>query len=190
MLQKRLSNTRIGSVEQQPVNLGLAAGPNGRVTPKRESLGLQVTLYANIVERTITNGGEALGRKVEQSVGPVLVLTGTIPVDLHLMSENSEEMRASLGVNVPQIDPLPAMNQEKKSEDPWSNLEESALYVGISTSTLYKYSSQRKIESRKVGGRLQFRKSELDGFLEKQIRPARKGRSSQGIISPALCSGK
>jgi excisionase family DNA binding protein len=107
-------------------------------------------------------------------------------VDLKLVPEASQHAAGSPLL----IDLQPATYTAKGAEDQWSDLEQSARYLGISTSTLYKYSSQRKIECRKIAGKLQFRQSELDEFLKKQIRPARKGRNSRSIIPPALCSGK
>lgn len=76
------------------------------------------------------------------------------------------------------------------AEDQWLTLNEAAEFVGISTSTLYKYASQGKIESRKLAGRLQFRRSVLDGFMDKHVRPARHGPQLRSIISTALGSGR
>lgn len=75
-------------------------------------------------------------------------------------------------------------------EDPWLKHADAAEYLGISKSTLYKYACQQKIECRKLGGRLEFRRSVLDDFKEKQVRPARCKHRSRCIIAPALSSGK
>jgi excisionase family DNA binding protein len=151
---------------------------------------LQVTVYANVFRHAATNGEDIPGEGDRHSSQSVLLFAGTVPVDLKVRPNASADAAEPARLVVQQNDLLPAGHTVKGAEDPWSDLEQSARYLGISTSTLYKYSSQRKIESRKLAGRLQFRQSELDEFLEKQIRPARKGRGSPSIISPALCSGK
>ena len=75
------------------------------------------------------------------------------------------------------------------SEDPWLRHPEAANYLGISKSTLYQYACQRKIECRKLGGRLEYRRSTLDRFKDFQVRrPHEWFRRS--IISTALGSGK
>ena len=72
---------------------------------------------------------------------------------------------------------------------PWLKHAEAADYLGISKSTLYQYTSQQKIECRKLGGRLEYFRSTLDRFKDQQIRPAR--RLMRGSIIPtALGSGK
>ena len=65
----------------------------------------------------------------------------------------------------------PAGPRIVQCDDPWLALGEAAQHMGISTSTLYKYASQGKIESRKLAGRLQFRRSLLDRFMAEQVRP-------------------
>ena len=57
-------------------------------------------------------------------------------------------------------------------------------------STLYQYASQKKIECRKLGGRLEYHRSTLDQFKDQQIRPAHRWFSPRSIIPPALGSGK
>ncbi len=168
------------ATERRQVQPASAGGPDGRPTLETGSLSLQVTVYANMLQHTAKNGGDGHASR------SVLLFAGTIPVDLNLVPEASRPGGGGPGL----IDLQPATQVEKGGGDPWSDLQQSAHYLGISTSTLYKYSSQGRIECRKVAGKLQFRKSELDGFLKKQIRPARKGRNSPSIIPPALCSGK
>jgi excisionase family DNA binding protein len=77
-----------------------------------------------------------------------------------------------------------------RAEDQWLDLSHAAEFVGVSTSTLYKYTSHGKIEFGKLAGRLQFRRSVLEGFMEKQVHPARNGPQLRSIISAALGSGK
>jgi excisionase family DNA binding protein len=84
----------------------------------------------------------------------------------------------------------PAGPRIVESDDPWLALGDAAQHLGISTSTLYKYASQGKIESRKLAGRLQFRRSALDRFMEEKVRPARHVTRPRSIIAAALGSGK
>jgi len=87
--------------------------------------------------------------------------------------------------SAPSIVPL-----QKDPGDPWFKHAAAAEYLGISKSTLYQYACQQKIECRKLGGRLEYRRSTLDQFKDRQIRPARRWVSGQGIMSAALGSGK
>jgi excisionase family DNA binding protein len=58
----------------------------------------------------------------------------------------------------------------------WLPHPEAAQCLGISTTTLYRYAEQGKIESRKIGNRLEYRRSALDQFKEQHVRPARRPR--------------
>jgi excisionase family DNA binding protein len=70
----------------------------------------------------------------------------------------------------------------------WLTHSEAAGYLGVAISTLYRYAEQERIEYRKLGNRLEYRRSSLDRFKENQIRPPRRARS-RGIITPTLGSG-
>jgi excisionase family DNA binding protein len=70
----------------------------------------------------------------------------------------------------------------------WLTHSEAACYLGVAISTLYRYAEQERIECRKLGNRLEYRRSSLDRFKENQIHPARRARS-RGIITPTLGSG-
>jgi excisionase family DNA binding protein len=190
MANKAFSNGLHRAAPRRQIEQLSGVGTDGRTIPEPGSLSLQVTVYANVLGHTVANEENMLGEVDRHSSQSVLLFAGTVPVDLKLMPNASADTVEPTQLTVQQNHlPLPT-HTVKGAEDPWCDLEQSARYLGISTSTLYKYSSQRKIESRKIAGRLQFRRSELDEFLEKQIRPARKGRISPGIISTALCSGK
>ena len=73
--------------------------------------------------------------------------------------------------------------------DPWLTHSEAADYLGVAKSTLYRFVCEGRIETRKIGGRLEYRRLTLDKFKEHQIRPARRSRT-RGIITPTLGSGK
>ncbi len=72
--------------------------------------------------------------------------------------------------------------------DSWLPHVEAAKFLGVSISTLYRYACQKRIEARKLGGRLEYRRSTLDKFKNQQIRPAQCSRA-RGIITPTLGSG-
>ena len=78
----------------------------------------------------------------------------------------------------------------RSDPDPWLKHPEAAGYLGIATSTLYRYACQQKIESRKLCGRLEYRRSSLDKFKDLQIRPPAHWPSRGRIIPSALGSGK
>lgn len=93
-----------------------------------------------------------------------------------------------------QVRPDPAntanLSLERSPKDFWLKHAEAAKYLGVSTSTLYQYACQQKIECRKLAGRLEYRRSALDQFKDHQIRPAHRWFSRRGIIQPTLGSGK
>jgi Helix-turn-helix domain len=94
------------------------------------------------------------------------------------------------------VDPVPETSATlptvapRSDSDPWLKHPEAAEYLGIATSTLYRYACQQKIESRKLCGRLEYRRSILDRFKDLHIRPATRWPSSGRIIPSALGSGK
>jgi excisionase family DNA binding protein len=75
-------------------------------------------------------------------------------------------------------------------EDPWLQQTEAATYLGVSKSTLYQYACKRKIEYRKLGGRLEYRRSTLDRFKDLQVRRTHEWFPKKSIITTALGSGK
>lgn len=50
----------------------------------------------------------------------------------------------------------------------WSNVE-AAEYLGLTPGTLRVWVSKKKIPYVKVGGKVRFRKSDLDGFLDANL---------------------
>jgi excisionase family DNA binding protein len=61
----------------------------------------------------------------------------------------------------------------------WLTHPEAAKCLGISTTTLYRYAEQQRIEFRKIGNRLEYRRSALDQFKEQHVRPARRLRRQE-----------
>ncbi len=84
----------------------------------------------------------------------------------------------------------PTLPLQRDFDDRWFKHAEAAEYLGISKSTLYQYACQQKIERRKLGGRLEYRRSILDQFKDQQIRPAHRWFSRGSIMPAALGSGK
>jgi predicted DNA-binding transcriptional regulator AlpA len=81
------------------------------------------------------------------------------------------------------------LNQSAR-EDSWLGHSEAAAYLGVSKSTLYHYSCHERIVRRKLGGRLEYRRSALDKFKEDHTLPANCRSSFARIIVSAHSSGK
>ena len=113
-----------------------------------------------------TQAPEHLIQKIREALTAIAVQTPPGPID-------------------PQITSLQSV-----SEDPWLRQTEAAEYLGISKSTLYQYACQHKIEYRKLGGRLEYRRSTLDRFKDLQVRLTHEWFRRKSIISTALGSGK
>lgn len=105
-----------------------------------------------------------------------------------------ELLRQALTGIPDQVRPQPpdtaSLSLERSPQDFWLKHAEAAEYLGVSKSTLYQYACQQKIECRKLAGRLEYRRSTLDQFKDRQIRPAHPWFAKRGIIPPALGSGK
>jgi excisionase family DNA binding protein len=74
--------------------------------------------------------------------------------------------------------------------DSWLEHRAAAEYLGVGRSTLYRYVEGGQIESRKFGGRLEYRLSSLDEFKARHVRPARLSHRESGIMHSAPRSGK
>lgn len=72
-----------------------------------------------------------------------------------------------------------AMAPPEDSTAVWLTHPEAAKCLGISTTTLYRYVEQEKIEFRKIGNRLEYRRSSLDQFKDQHVRPARRPRRQE-----------
>ena len=113
-------------------------------------------------------------------------------LNITLAAETQEALVSALAAAAsPHVQTVTAAESSvAQAEDPWLGLGDAAQHLGVSTSTLYKYASQGKIESRKLAGRLQFRRSRLDRFMAEQVRPVRRATRLRSIIPAALGSGK
>jgi excisionase family DNA binding protein len=101
-----------------------------------------------------------------------------------------QEALTGIADQVPEGSPVSPTIPLQTDRDPWLRHPEAAEYLGISMSTLYRYACQQTIESRKLGGRLEYHRSTLDRFKNRQIRPARRIVEPGTIITQALGSGK
>jgi excisionase family DNA binding protein len=72
-----------------------------------------------------------------------------------------------------------AIAPSEDSTTVWLTHPEAARCLGISTTTLYRYVEQERIEFRKIGNRLEYRRSALDRFKEQHVRPARRPRREE-----------
>jgi excisionase family DNA binding protein len=124
----------------------------------------------------------------EQSCSPTLVACFLLPPE---QAEILISILRGIAAN-PASAPTPMSSSFEPmgsmSNTVWLNHFEAARYLGVATSTLYRYAEQERIESRKTGNRLEYRRSSLDRFKENQIRPVRRSRP-RGIIAPTLGSG-
>jgi hypothetical protein len=107
----------------------------------------------------------------------------------HLL-ELLREALTGIADPVPETAPTLPTIAPRNDSDPWLKHADAAEYLGIATSTLYRYACQQRIESRKLCGRLEYRRSVLDEFKNLHIRPATRWLSSGRIIPSALGSGK
>ncbi|PYU37117.1 MAG: hypothetical protein DMG54_34835 [Acidobacteria bacterium] len=108
----------------------------------------------------------------------------------HLIQKIREAVTA-IAAQTPAMPIIPEITSLRSlSEDPWLRHSEAANYLGISKSTLYQYACQRKIECRKLGGRLEYRRSTLDRFKDLQVRRTHEWFPRKSIIATALGSGK
>jgi excisionase family DNA binding protein len=127
-----------------------------------------------------------------QHAHPVLVacLVFQTQAPEHLIQKIREAITA-LAAQTPASPIIPEITSPRSlPEDAWLRHSEAANYLGISKSTLYQYACQHKIECRKLGGRLEYRRSTLDRFKDLQIRRTHQWFAQKSIITTALGSGK
>ena len=138
----------------------------------------------------IDNGRDRTGD--EEVDGPALVACVVFRTrDPEQLVELLREAMAGIAAPAPAVPVATPMSKpQAASEYSWLRHTEAAAYLGVSKSTLYRYACQQKIECRKLGGRLEYRRSTLNQFKDRQIRPARRVFPQRGIISAALGSGK
>ena len=148
------------------------------------------TLPMQQAHNSVVNSEGASGaiRREELHQGGMLVACFVLPVEqaeklISMLQEIARNPASEAQPNLVQ----PAITSATQSNS-WLNHVEAASYLGIAASTLYRYAEQERIECRKIGNRLEYRRASLDRFKEQQIRPARRIRA-RGIIAPTLGSG-
>jgi len=92
-----------------------------------------------------------------------------------LISLLQEFVSSAEGLAPPNFSTL-ALASTEDSTTVWLTHPEAAKCLGISATTLYRYVEQERIECRKIGNRLGYRRSSLDQFKEQHVRPARRPR--------------
>ena len=114
-----------------------------------------------------------------------------VPEDAEAILSFLQKLAVS-GRNLPSERPTIDTNVslQSASGDAWLGHPEAAAYLGVSKSTLYHYSCHEQIERRKLGGRLEYRRSALDKFKEAHTLPASCRSTSARIIASAHSSGK
>lgn len=104
--------------------------------------------------------------------------------------ESLQKLLAALATHDPVVLPLGAKKPTLEIVDSWLEHTAAAEYLGVARSTLYRYAEHHDIESRKFGGRLEYRLSSLDEFKAHHVRPVRRSLHESGIIPSAPRSGK
>jgi excisionase family DNA binding protein len=138
------------------------------------------------VELAPTGGTDDASRRT--SVVACLLL---VPSDAEPIVALLEQLAASSQAPIPYPFFSDSGSQPAKTTgDHWLQHSEAAKCLGVSRSTLYRYVCQRRIECRKIAGRLEYRLSSLEKLKKDQIRPARLSRRDGGIIPSAFSSGK
>ena len=114
-----------------------------------------------------------------------------VPSDAEALVALLQQLAASsqIGILFPPF-AGPSSHGATAAEDRWLEHSEAAKCLGVSKSTLYRYACQRRIECRKIAGRLEYRQSILEKLKSEQTRPARLSRQPGGIIPSAFSSGK
>jgi excisionase family DNA binding protein len=142
--------------------------------------------YNSSIENIVTSPADA-----ERISGPVIACVILNSSDSELMITMLQKLSTQttaaghVGAAVLQRNPQPS-----ESQDSWLDHNAAAAYLGIAKSTLYRYAEQERIETCKMGGRLEYRRSSLDKFKDQHVRPARRYPRGRGIIPSALSSGK
>jgi excisionase family DNA binding protein len=120
----------------------------------------------------------------DHNLSPVLVACFVLPPE---QAESIVAMLHRIAASSPATSPIsvPIDNEIQEFKTRWLTHAEAASYLGVAVSTLYHYAGQERIECRKIGNRLEYRRSSLDRFKDGLIRPARRAHN-RGPIAPML----
>ena len=100
---------------------------------------------------------------------PCILLLLPNPVPIMSLLQN-----AIPGPSASPESPMQSIPSTHPRSDSWLVHSEAAEYLGVARSTLYHYVSEGRIESRKMGGRLEYRLAALEQFKDEQVRPVRR----------------
>jgi excisionase family DNA binding protein len=158
--------------------------------PVGPKIPLSIALAADVPQSSMNNGRDPTGNG--QGSDPTVVACVVFQTqDPERLVELLRQALTGIPEQVRLQPPDTAsLSLERSPQDFWLKHAEAAEYLGVSKSTLYQYACQQKIECRKLAGRLEYRRSTLDQFKDRQIRPAHPWFPRRGIIPPALGSGK
>lgn len=138
-------------------------------------------------EETASNGPQAEHQAAATLLSCILLLPKESESVMAILQKLIGTAVSSVPINTTV---LHKTSSKPSSDEEWFNHNEAAAYLGIAKSTLYRYSEQQRIESRKLGGRLEYRRTALDKFKDQHVRPARRSAHGECIIPSALSSGK
>lgn len=134
------------------------------------------------IEDVRTNGDAAsrISAAAKNDSSPAFVACFVLPAQQAetLISVLQEFVSSAEGLAPAIFSPL-AIAPTNDSTSVWLTHPEAAKCLGISTTTLYRYVEQERIEFRKIGNRLEYRRSALDQFKEQHVRPARRTRRQE-----------
>ena len=97
-----------------------------------------------------------------------------VPQDAEAILRFLQRLAVS-GLDLPSTRPTVDANASMHlaPEESWLSHSQAAAFLGVSKSTLYHCSCHDQIERRKLGGRLEYRRSALDRFKEAHTLPGR-----------------
>ena len=134
------------------------------------------------IEDARTNGdaGSRISAAAKNDSSPAFVACFVLPAQQAetLISVLQEFVSGTEGLVPASFSPL-AIAPTDDSTSVWLTHPEAAKCLGISSTTLYRYVGQERIEFRKIGNRLEYRRSALDQFKEQHVRPARRPRRQE-----------
>ena len=130
--------------------------------------------------RTDGDAAARIPTAVKEDLSPALVACFVLPPkQAETLISVLQEFVSSVGGLAPANFSTLAIAPTEDSTALWLTHPEAAKCLGISTTTLYRYVQQERIEFRKIGNRLEYRLSTLDRFKEQHVRPARQSRRQE-----------
>jgi len=117
---------------------------------------------------------------IKEDLSPAFVACFVLPPkQAETLISVLQEFVSSAGGLAPRNSSTFAIAPTEDSTALWLTHPEAAKCLGVSTTTLYRYAQQERIEFRKIGNRLQYRLSTLNQFKEQHIRPVRRSRRQE-----------